>query len=216
MNWRGEFDADYAVPRWFVDHPDLEDTSWHNDVSPSFETESPPGTESEKYAGGPRVRVWVEHPDPAVREAQRAERYSVQLTGEDDDAAGEYRYCDDVWILDTDDLQVVDRALRWAQGLIAQYGLSMCAADDSLGMFPQQERLFDATGKPNFPSLPPLPPPCDVARPRGEVERALEEINAQRRELALPPLDPEGAGWTEQDVLEEAARIRLKNCLTAM
>lgn len=41
-----------------------------------------------------------------------------------------------------------------------------------------------------------------------DVADALAEVQAHRRSLGQTPLDPRGAGWTEQDVLDEAGRIR--------
>lgn len=47
-----------------------------------------------------------------------------------------------------------------------------------------------------------------------EAEGALKTIQAHRRTLGMGPLDVHGAGWTEEDVLDEAQRIaRLPNPL---
>lgn len=55
----------------------------------------------------------------------------------------------------------------------------------------------------------PIPPPLtSAAAPSGQVARALAEIQAHRRGMGLRPLDPAASGWTEQDVLDEAERIR--------
>lgn len=217
--WEDEFGASYAVPRWFEEHADLTDSSWHNDVSPSFET----GMAEKSYPQNARVRIWVEHPDPSQRESLSGSRYWLQFTGEGDDQNGISRYCDDIWIVETDDLSVVDCLLRWAQDLIAKHGLSMCpireddGSDPDLGIFPEGGRaLFDSSGKPNFPDLPPLPSPCALPAPSEDVERALQAINRQRASVGLAPLDPQQAGWTDEDVLEEAKRIRLKNRLMAI
>lgn len=220
MSWRDEFGDEYDVPKWFDDHPDLEDTSWHNDVSPSFET----GINHPDYPQNARVRIWVEHHDPSEREATGSHRYFIQFVGERDVSDEDYRYCDDVWLGETDDLAIIDCILRWAQDLIGKHGIPMCPSPSlshdgsgDLGIFPaEQKNLFDPAGKPNFPGLPPLPAPCEIPTPRKGVDEALDAINRQRARVGQPPLDPERAGWTEEDVLDEAARIRLKNRLTAM
>ena len=62
MTWQDEFGAGYEVPRIVTDT--LTDQSWHNDACPSFGTEI--------------VRLWVEHPDPELRESQGA-RYAVTV-----------------------------------------------------------------------------------------------------------------------------------------
>lgn len=43
------------------------------------------------------------------------------------------------------------------------------------------------------------------------VEKALREIQTHRRAIGMPPLDPQAAGWTEEDVIHEAERIRRLN-----
>lgn len=216
MNWREEFGDAYDIPQWFDDHPDLQDTSWHNDTSPSFET----GVDHPDYPENARVRIWAEHHDTEERETSGSHRYFIQFIGERDDSNGGYRYCDDVWLGETDDLAIVDCMLRWGQNLIRQHGIPMCPSRDGsgdLGIFPaEQQYLFDASGKPNFPGLPPLPSPCEIPTPRRGVEDALDAVNRQRARFGQPPLDPESAGWTEEDILDEAARIRLKNRLTAL
>lgn len=209
MGWREEFGDDYEVPKWFDDHPDLEDTSWKNDVSPSFET----GTDHPDYPENPRVRIWVEHRQPHLREIPSRHRYFVQLEGEYQGDDGEQWYCLDTHVIETDDLKLVDCALLWAQDQIAQHGTRLCRDDDPL--YSQDDQLFDERGRPNFPGVTPLPPPCaaEAKGPSGEVARALAEINRLRASIGLSPLDPKAAGWTDQDVIEEAARIRLKNRL---
>lgn len=44
-----------------------------------------------------------------------------------------------------------------------------------------------------------------------DVERALREIQAHRRVIGMRPLDPHAAGWSEEDVILEAERIRSLN-----
>jgi len=42
-----------------------------------------------------------------------------------------------------------------------------------------------------------------------DVEESLRQIQAHRRALGMRPLDAHAAGWTEEDVLDEAERIRI-------
>lgn len=75
--WRAEFGPGYQVPGVITDEPGIEDISWRNDVAPSFTFASV------AELGTTDLRLWVEHPDPAEREAgPRAPRYSVMF---DDD-----------------------------------------------------------------------------------------------------------------------------------
>lgn len=77
MTWRNEFPADYAVP------PEIEalvtraqgsglvtDTSWHNNACPSFGIVD---------AGGDGVELWVEHPDPKMRECSNTRYFVVDI-----------------------------------------------------------------------------------------------------------------------------------------
>lgn len=58
--------------------------------------------------------------------------------------------------------------------------------------------------------LEPVPrgPSRPGARLSPEAARALDELNAHRRALLMPPLDPAAAGWTPEDVILEAERLR--------
>ena len=66
--WLAEFGAKYDVPLVVI--RELEDTSWHNDASPSFS--HPHGSDDR--------RLWIEHPDPECRECE-GKRYTVSETG---------------------------------------------------------------------------------------------------------------------------------------
>lgn len=44
--------------------------------------------------------------------------------------------------------------------------------------------------------------------PTRDVSRELAEINAHRRSLGMRPLDPASAGWSDDDVVTEAQRLR--------
>jgi hypothetical protein len=64
MSWRNEFGTDWAVPQVIDAHPELTDTSWHNDVSPSFQPRAMADYEQDEV----QFRLWVQHPDPLQRE----------------------------------------------------------------------------------------------------------------------------------------------------
>lgn len=72
--WIKEHGRDYAVPTEILKRVDLEDMSWHNDTSPSFGREIAETT----------LRIWVEHPDVAMREREDAKRFTVLIDGEDE------------------------------------------------------------------------------------------------------------------------------------
>jgi phage FluMu gp28-like protein len=87
--WRYEFGSEFAVPAEIENLFDtgiLTDSSWHNDVCPSF-----------SLAVCEQVVLWVDHPDPAQREMQGT-RYLI--VGNDDR------------MLATDDLAEVLNALQ--------------------------------------------------------------------------------------------------------
>lgn len=70
MNWRDEFPADYAVPaevEALVALGEADDCSWHNDSCPSFG----------RCDGDGGVRLWVDHPDSAMRDRGPGTRYFV-------------------------------------------------------------------------------------------------------------------------------------------
>jgi hypothetical protein len=69
VSWQDEFGAGYGVPSVLTNHPRLEDTSWHNDVCPSFTTPA-------LYSSEGDTRLWVEHEDEAMREYETP-RYRV-------------------------------------------------------------------------------------------------------------------------------------------
>jgi hypothetical protein len=65
MTWKDEFGEEYAVPAEIAGHPFLVDDSWHNNACPTFRSDAKDLT------------VWVEHPNPAEREASFEYRYAV-------------------------------------------------------------------------------------------------------------------------------------------
>jgi hypothetical protein len=65
--WKAEFGAAYRVPKAIermFDAGEVADSSWHNDLAPSFGRED--------VGSGFEVRIWIEHPDPAQRDSRRA------------------------------------------------------------------------------------------------------------------------------------------------
>lgn len=70
MSYREEFpDFDYEIPALVADAPDAwEDTSWHNDVCPSFTCDV--------------FVLWCDYADPAKREFPASPRYHMQCEGE--------------------------------------------------------------------------------------------------------------------------------------
>src|SRR5262245_4348617 len=66
--WIQEFGVEYAAP---APCDALDDCSWHNDISPSFTI---PGFDLD---GDRDIRLWVDHPDPMMREDERIPRFRV-------------------------------------------------------------------------------------------------------------------------------------------
>jgi hypothetical protein len=67
--WRNQF-RDHPVPPEIdelVSSGVVQDTSWGNDVCPSFEM----------YRHGQGIRIWVDHPDPRQREMKTPVRFTV-------------------------------------------------------------------------------------------------------------------------------------------
>lgn len=75
MNFRTEFD-DYPVCKMPVMPAGFTDTSWKNDVCPSFTHEAA------------RLVLWVDYPDPANREVQGGSRF-ILCTMKDGGASGD-------------------------------------------------------------------------------------------------------------------------------
>jgi hypothetical protein len=84
-----EFGRGYPMPPKlleFVTTNGFEDTSWHNDISPSF-----------TYTGkGFNVIIWVEHEDPEERESGSHNRFMLTF--------GSVDHSEHVDLLDTDSL----------------------------------------------------------------------------------------------------------------
>lgn len=81
-NWIREHGQDYEVPKEITQA--FADISYHNDTCPCF-------TRHEyKDADFPALRLWVEHPDPAMRESVNApDRFCVVRCKEDGDCQSE-------------------------------------------------------------------------------------------------------------------------------
>ena len=67
--WVREFGTGYAVPPEVSNT--LLDQSWHNDVSPSFTHPDAPADDDHD------LRLWVEHPEPEMREYAGFARFTV-------------------------------------------------------------------------------------------------------------------------------------------
>ena len=96
MSWIDEFGAEYAVPAEItakVESGAWVDNSWHNDVSPSFDS----------HETG--RRIWVEHPDPDLREWENP-RYAVFALNE------YHEHASDDTIYHGDDLAEAMRAME--------------------------------------------------------------------------------------------------------
>jgi hypothetical protein len=67
--WRTQF-RDYPVPpeiEELVASGMIQDTSWGNDICPSFEM----------HRHGQGIRIWVDHPDPERREMKNPQRFFI-------------------------------------------------------------------------------------------------------------------------------------------
>ena len=97
--WIYEHGLDYAVPESIAFDAELEDTSWHNDVCPSFWVS---GTTGE----GLHYRLWINHPDADRREFDDAHRFMVMSHGGDSD--------DGNMLYEGDDATIAVRVLKIA------------------------------------------------------------------------------------------------------
>jgi hypothetical protein len=98
--YTAEFHADFTVPIEIVrlfELGKLDDTSWHNDVCPSFAS-----------ASNNDLRIWIDHVDPEQREVG-GKRFVVTITHEDGSSAD---------LFGTDDLPELLANLK------AQHGIS--------------------------------------------------------------------------------------------
>lgn len=91
----------------------IEDTSWHNDVSPSFEAYGKNRREAR--------RLWLDHPDPKQREFSEGKRCVVVPLKHEGMDAHEHFWCPDdtgVELLKTDSVQeALDFMLRFVCGV---------------------------------------------------------------------------------------------------
>jgi len=73
--WVEEFCPSYRIPKQvslLVAAGVLEDHSWHNDASPSFVVAGS-YSEQDDYM----TRLWIDHPDPEMRQDDSYARYTV-------------------------------------------------------------------------------------------------------------------------------------------
>lgn len=77
--WRQQFPAHFDVPELLTTDPDLDDLSYGNDVCPSFTTKALADYNAEHPTDDSSfdLRLWVEHPDPEMREVPGAVRFAV-------------------------------------------------------------------------------------------------------------------------------------------
>lgn len=100
--WIVDFGLAWRVP-WqilaLVDRGEARDTSWLNDVCPSF---------SREFETGHRLVLWSNHPDPAERETGTRPRFAVDWVTPDD----EWPWA----IMETEDVDEAVQAFRQAAG----------------------------------------------------------------------------------------------------
>lgn len=78
-DWRQEFGEGYEVPDEIAKSAELVDLSWHNDASPSFCLREHASDEDAVPS-----RIWAEHPDPALREAEGGARFVTTVGWRDE------------------------------------------------------------------------------------------------------------------------------------
>jgi hypothetical protein len=112
---------------------------------------------------------------------------------------------DDVFVIETFDPELARLGYEQAIRLAKEYGCDI--PEGWMDRVP----LYNRDGIPRQGSgLLPLGP--KTIQPA--TARALEMINRHRADIGMGPLDVRAAGWTEQDVVDEAQRIaRLTNPL---
>lgn len=151
-----------------------------------------PGGDHPRFAwrGPPDVWVFVdEHPNNGIT-------YSVVLDGVPCKAGTEW---DDVFVIDTFDSDLARAGYEQAILFAKEHG---CDVPDA---WRDRVPLYDPDG---------VPRPGFGFRQLGQrtiqpaTARALEEINRHRAAIGMPPLDIRASGWTDQDVLDEAERLR--------
>lgn len=88
MSWLIEFGPEYDVPAKITEK--LADISWHNDAAPCFCNRG-----DEDRSADDMTRLWVEHPDPKMREipSNEGKRFVVTIK-------------DDLLAFETDDIDV--------------------------------------------------------------------------------------------------------------
>ena len=69
--WVREFGWEWKIPARILDDRELVDMSWHNDSAPSFYWNGRKATDEMD------VRLFVEHPDQALRDTDHTPRFVV-------------------------------------------------------------------------------------------------------------------------------------------
>lgn len=69
-SWMTEFNPSYQLPAM---PQGMVDTSWHNDVCPSYARLREDGSDA--------LRIWIEHPDKTQREYDEQKRFMVVTYG---------------------------------------------------------------------------------------------------------------------------------------
>lgn len=85
---------------------DWQDTSWGNDIAPSFDALA-----SDDPADSDRLRVWVDYADPAQRQFPETLRYGAYLTNAKDERLYE---------IESDDWDVILRGVEYMRSIWPQ------------------------------------------------------------------------------------------------
>lgn len=72
MSYQSQFGTEYNIPEIITAHPGIIDISWGNDMCPSFTL-----TRYQYAHNNPHAILWVEHPNPDMREQRESHRYMV-------------------------------------------------------------------------------------------------------------------------------------------
>ena len=106
--WIAEFGSGYAVPTSITNEPGLTDVSWHNDICPSFMWADLPSSATLPGDEVLDFRLWVEHVDQGMREAD-GQRFVISTQHEE--------------IASTDDADEAMKIFRACRRLLLECGL---------------------------------------------------------------------------------------------
>lgn len=111
--WTQEFDESYAVPDCIAMAEGLVDTSWHNNVCPSFQVEC--STDANGVTLIHDLIIWADHPDPDQREIPSNSRFLIQMSADGmgfwQDGDGPFGYEGELFATD-DETLVIPEYLR--------------------------------------------------------------------------------------------------------